>query len=55
MRGLRLRERLEAMSYVNGFQCLECARTFRVGEIKYVCPECGGNLDVFEKWFLCCP
>lgn len=34
------------MQNVSGFQCLECARTFRVDKIKYVCPECGGNLDV---------
>jgi threonine synthase len=39
-------ERLETMSYVIGFRCLECAQTFSVGDINYVCPECGGNLDV---------
>jgi threonine synthase len=40
------------MNNVTGFKCLECAHTFRVGEIKYDCPECGGNLDVrydYEK------
>jgi threonine synthase len=49
---LRLREQFEAMSYVNGFQCLECARTFRVNEIQYICPECGGNLDVLYDYEL---
>ncbi|HMV83750.1 MAG TPA: threonine synthase [Blastocatellia bacterium] len=34
------------MNNITGFQCLECARAFGVNEIKYVCPECGGNLDV---------
>ncbi|MBI1765389.1 MAG: threonine synthase [Acidobacteria bacterium] len=34
------------MSYVNGFQCLECARSFTASEVEYVCPHCGGNLDV---------
>ncbi|MFN0107739.1 MAG: threonine synthase [Blastocatellia bacterium] len=38
------------MSYVNGFQCFECARTFSLGEIEYVCPECGGNLDVLYDY-----
>lgn len=28
-----------------GFECVECSRSFRVGEIEYVCPDCGGNLD----------
>ncbi len=34
------------MSNVAGFQCLECNQTFGVNEIQYVCPRCGGNLDV---------
>jgi len=34
------------MSNVIGFQCLECNQTFGVNEIQYVCPQCGGNLDV---------
>ncbi len=29
-----------------GFRCLECGSEYRVGEIEYVCPFCGGNLDV---------
>ena len=31
---------------VVGFQCVECARNHPVGDIEYVCPACGGNLDV---------
>lgn len=38
------------MNNSSGFQCFECARTFAVGEIKYVCPECGGNLDVLYDY-----
>ncbi len=38
------------MNNVAGFKCLECARTFRVDEIKYVCPACGGNLDVLYDY-----
>lgn len=38
------------MNNVNGFQCLECARTFDVGKIEYACPECGGNLDVLYDY-----
>ncbi|MBL8171093.1 MAG: threonine synthase [Acidobacteria bacterium] len=34
------------MNNVTGFQCLECNQTFGVNEIQYVCPDCGGNLDV---------
>lgn len=43
---MRQRERCKVMNNISDFQCLECARTFGVDEIKYVCPECGGNLDV---------
>lgn len=50
MRELPRRARCEAMSYVNGFQCLECTRTFSVTEIRYVCPKCGGNLDVLYDY-----
>ncbi|MEP7342985.1 MAG: threonine synthase [Acidobacteriota bacterium] len=50
MRGLLPPERFEAMSNVTGFQCLECARTFRVNEVTYVCPECSGNLDVLYDY-----
>ncbi len=38
------------MNNVAGFKCLECARTFQVDEIKYVCPACGGNLDVLYDY-----
>jgi len=33
------------MNNVIGFNCVECARSFSVSEIEYVCPDCGGNLD----------
>lgn len=45
-----MHERFEAMINVTGFQCLECARTFRVEEIQYACPACGGNLDVLYDY-----
>ena len=38
------------MSNLLGFECVECARRFGVGEIEYVCPECGGNLDVLYDY-----
>lgn len=38
------------MNNVTGFQCLECNRTFGVNEIQYVCPECGGNLNVLYDY-----
>jgi threonine synthase len=28
-----------------GFECVECSRAFGAGEVEYVCPACGGNLD----------
>jgi threonine synthase len=34
------------MSNVTGFNCIECTRSFSLNEIEYVCPACGGNLDV---------
>src|SRR5262249_25498515 len=40
------------MNNVTGFKCIECAASFNVSEIEYVCPACGGNLDVlydFER------
>ncbi len=46
MRGLQRRAWCKTMSNVTGFQCLECNQTFGVNEIQYVCPRCGGNLDV---------
>ncbi len=38
------------MSYAIGFQCVECVRSFSVSEIEYVCPACGGNLDVLYDY-----
>ncbi|MFL6214858.1 MAG: threonine synthase [Blastocatellia bacterium] len=37
------------MNNVSGFKCFECAREFR-GEVNYVCPACGGNLDVLYDY-----
>jgi threonine synthase len=38
------------MNSFTGFKCLECARTFSASEIKYVCLNCGGNLDVLYDY-----
>src|SRR5262245_62929003 len=38
------------MSNVTGFKCVECARSFSVSEIEYVCPACEGNLDVLYDY-----
>lgn len=38
------------MNNVTGFKCIECAGSFSVSEIEYVCPECGGNLDVLYDY-----
>lgn len=38
------------MSQVTGFQCLACAREHRPGDAAYVCPACGGNLDVLYDY-----
>jgi threonine synthase len=38
------------MRNVTGFECVECARSFSVSEIEYVCPSCGGNLDVLYDY-----
>jgi threonine synthase len=38
------------MSNVTGFKCVECARSFSVSEVEYVCPACGGNLDVLYDY-----
>jgi len=27
-------------------KCVECEREYRIGEVEYVCAECGGNFDV---------
>jgi threonine synthase len=38
------------MNNVAGFKCVECAREHRVAEVQYVCPSCGGNLDVLYDY-----
>ena len=38
------------MNNVTGFQCLECNQPFGVNEIQYICPRCGGNLDVLYDY-----
>jgi len=34
------------VSFVTTFKCVECEREYRIGEVEYVCAECGGNFDV---------
>src|SRR5262245_42534754 len=38
------------MNNVTGFKCIECADSFSESEIEYVCPACGGNLDVLYNY-----
>ncbi|HKP85730.1 MAG TPA: threonine synthase, partial [Blastocatellia bacterium] len=38
------------MNNVIGFKCFECSREFNVGEVEYVCPACGGNLDALYDY-----
>ncbi len=38
------------MNNVTGFKCVECACLFSVSEIEYICPSCGGNLDVLYDY-----
>src|SRR5262245_14380906 len=38
------------MEHVLGFECVDCARSHRPGDIEYVCPDCGGNLDVIYDY-----
>src|SRR5262245_22249720 len=38
------------MNNVISFGCVECARSFNVSEIEYICPACGGNLDVLYDY-----
>lgn len=38
------------MNNLVGFKCFECARVFSPGEIEYVCPDCGGNLDALYDY-----
>lgn len=34
------------MSYVKHLVCVNCGRTYKASEFRYLCPECGGFLDV---------
>src|SRR5262245_30651644 len=38
------------MSNVSGFECVECNRLYRPCDVSYVCPCCGGNLDVLYDY-----
>jgi threonine synthase len=38
------------MSFVTGFQCLECERRLDPAEVRYICPSCAGNLDVLYDY-----
>jgi len=38
------------MNNVVGFKCFDCTRTHRPAEVEYVCPACGGNLDVLYDY-----
>ncbi|HSB09537.1 MAG TPA: threonine synthase [Blastocatellia bacterium] len=38
------------MSNASGFKCVNCSREHAVDQIEYVCPECGGNLDVLYDY-----
>jgi threonine synthase len=40
----------DQMNNVVGFKCVECAGTYDVAEIEYICPACGGNLDVLYDY-----
>lgn len=40
------------MNNVTGFKCVECADTHNPAAIEYVCPSCGGNLDVLYDYDL---
>ena len=38
------------MSHAIGFKCVDCGRDIAIGETEYVCPACGGNLDVLYDY-----
>ena len=38
------------MSHAIGFKCIDCSRDIDIGETEYVCPTCGGNLDVLYDY-----
>lgn len=35
---------------VSALKCVECLREHRIDEIKYICPTCGGNLDLLYDY-----
>lgn len=38
------------MSHAIGFKCVDCGRDVAFAETEYVCPACGGNLDVLYDY-----
>jgi threonine synthase len=38
------------VSHAIGFKCIDCSRDIDIGETEYVCPTCGGNLDVLYDY-----
>jgi len=38
------------MGKITGFKCVECACSFNMTEIEYICPACRGNLDVLYDY-----
>lgn len=38
------------MSNALGFKCVECHGEYRLSEAQYLCPACGGNLDVIYDY-----
>jgi threonine synthase len=41
---------MHQMSNACGFKCVECGRELGLAEAEYVCPSCGGNLDVLYDY-----
>jgi threonine synthase len=40
------------MKNIAGLRCFNCGREYAAAEVKYVCPSCGGNLDVVYDYNL---
>jgi threonine synthase len=38
------------MDHVVGFECVDCGRRHKLADAEYVCPDCGGNLDVIYDY-----
>lgn len=38
------------MSFVSGFRCVECSAMHSIADVEYICPTCGGNLDVLYDY-----